>query len=169
MLYSGTRTYWHRQSLVIQYVEGIIQVIEEMCREGPYQTLYLRHAPCMQSVQAEYQQCSTEYQARLRLVQQEGGQSSSQEVELLCCSFQSYLSCSQQVVNSTCGRDTAVFTANFLDRMAAPRQIYNCSEGHLVCGDCRPRVRRCAVCRGRYTGRATAMEQHLRALFQSGK
>ena len=83
-----------------------------MCREGPYQTLYLRHAPCMQSVQAEYQQCSTEYQARLRLVQQEGGQSSSQEVELLCCSFQSYLSCSQQVVNSTCGRDTAVFTAN---------------------------------------------------------
>jgi len=52
-----------------------------------------------------------------------------------------------------------------LDRMAAPRQIYNCSEGHLVCGDCRPRVRRCAVCRGRYTGRATAMEQVVRRIM----
>ena len=107
-----------------------------MCREGPYQTLYLRHAPCMQSVQAEYQQCSTEYQARLRLVQQEGGQSSSQEVELLCCSFQSYLSCSQQVVNSTCGRDTAVFTANFLDRMAAPLAQGHCqtfTTGSVTC------------------------------------
>jgi len=52
-----------------------------------------------------------------------------------------------------------------LDRMTAPRQIYNCSEGHLVCGDCRPRIRRCAVCRGRYTGRATAMEQVVRRIM----
>ena len=52
---------------------GIIQVIEDMCRAGPYQTAYLRHAPCMSAprVQLDYQQCSAHYQARLRLVQQE--------------------------------------------------------------------------------------------------
>ena len=72
---------------------GIIQVIEDMCREGPYQTDYLRHAPCMSApeVQAEYQQCSGQYQTRLRMVQQETRKSSEEEVRLLCCSFQAGL------------------------------------------------------------------------------
>ena len=86
---------------------GIIQVIEDLCRPGPYQS----------EVQPEYQQCSAEYQARLSQVQH---QDRDQEVAVLCCSFQSYLACSQGVVNKTCGRETADFTAQFLDRMAAP-------------------------------------------------
>ena len=96
---------------------GIIQVIEDLCRPGPYQSDYLRHSACMSEVQPEYQQCSAEYQARLSQVQH---QNRDQEVAVLCCSFQSYLACSQGVVNKTCGRETAVFTAQFLDRMAAP-------------------------------------------------
>ena len=96
---------------------GIIQVIEDLCRPGPYQSDYLRHSACMSEVQPEYQQCSAEYQARLSQVQH---QDRDQEVAVLCCSFQSYLACSQGVVNRTCGRETADFTAQFLDRMAAP-------------------------------------------------
>ena len=101
---------------------GIIRVIEDLCRPGPYQTDYLRHSACMARVQPEYQQCSGEYQARLRAA----SQTSDQDVAVLCCSFQSYLACSQGVVNQTCGRETAVFTAQFLDRMAAPLAQGHC-------------------------------------------
>lgn len=41
-------------------------------------------------------------------------------VQVLCCSFQRYLHCSEQVVNHTCGMDTASFTKGFLDRMSGP-------------------------------------------------
>ena len=46
-----------------------------------------------------------------------GGEES---VQLLCCSFQKYLHCSESVVNDTCGYDTAKFTKSFLDRMSGP-------------------------------------------------
>ena len=120
---------------------GIIQVIEDMCRPGPYQTDYLRHSACMTLVQPEYQQCSVEYQTKLRAVQHQhraDSQTSEQDVAVLCCSFQSYLACSQGVVNKTCGRETAVFTAQFLDRMAAPLAQGHChtfTPGSLKCLD----------------------------------
>ena len=117
---------------------GIIQVIEDLCREGPYQAQYLRHAPCMKRVREDYQQCSTEYQERLRMVQQKVGQTSSQELEVLCCSFQTYLSCSQRVVDRTCGRKTARFTSEFLDRMTAPLAQGQCqtyTSGSVHCRD----------------------------------
>ena len=120
---------------------GIIQVIEDMCRPGPYQTDYLRHSACMTLVQPEYQQCSAEYQSRLRAVQhhhQTPSNNEEQDVAVLCCSFQSYLACSQGVVNKTCGRETAVFTAQFLDRMAAPLAQGHChtfTPGSVKCQD----------------------------------
>merc|ERR1719471_1191682 len=43
-----------------------------------------------------------------------------ESVQLLCCSFQKYLHCSESVVNDTCGYDTAKFTKSFLDRMSGP-------------------------------------------------
>ena len=47
-------------------------------------------------------------------------------VGVLCCSFHEYLECSMLVVNTTCGRETAVFTKQFLDRMATPlNQVSN--------------------------------------------
>ena len=36
------------------------------------------------------------------------------------CSFQKYLHCSESVVNTTCGYETARFTKSFLDRMSGP-------------------------------------------------
>ena len=47
-----------------------------------------------------------------------GGEDNS--VQLLCCSFQKYLHCSEGVVNTTCGHETALFTKSFLDRMSGP-------------------------------------------------
>ena len=43
-----------------------------------------------------------------------------ESVQLLCCSFQKYLHCSESVVNTTCGYETARFTKSFLDRMSGP-------------------------------------------------
>ena len=54
-------------------------------------------------------------------------------MQVLCCSFQRYLHCSEQVVNSTCGADTAGFTKKFLDRMSGPLvQVGPCSTAECV-------------------------------------
>ena len=54
------------------------------------------------------------------------------------------------------------------DSLKPPTRILQCINGHLVCEKCRmqPQVEVCPTCRECFTGRATAMEQHLRALFQ---
>ena len=49
-------------------------------------------------------------------------------VQVLCCSFQRYLHCSEQVVNSTCGAGTAGFTKKFLDRMSGPLVQQHCQH-----------------------------------------
>ena len=49
-------------------------------------------------------------------------------MQVLCCSFQRYLHCSEQVVNSTCGADTAGFTKKFLDRMSGPLVQQHCQH-----------------------------------------
>ena len=49
-------------------------------------------------------------------------------VQALCCSFQRYLHCSEQVVNSTCGSHTAGFTKQFLDRMSGPLVQQHCQH-----------------------------------------
>jgi len=49
-----------------------------------------------------------------------GDADSEENVRLLCCSFQKYLHCSETVVNTTCGYETAQFTKSFLDRMSGP-------------------------------------------------
>ena len=83
------------------------KVIEDLCREGPYQTAYLSHAPCMTTVQEEYQKCSKRYrkktgwkknlssllsyQEKLHKIQTSDSISSEttdNDVGILCCSFQ---------------------------------------------------------------------------------
>ena len=54
-----------------------------------------------------------------------------------------------------------------LDPMAAPKKVYNCRNGHLICVTCKPKVKICATCRkGNYMGRATAMEQMIRKIMK---
>ena len=49
--------------------------------------------------------------------------------------------------------------------MKPPIKIYNCTNGHLICADCKDRVTVCTNCREPYMGRATAVEQMLRQMF----
>ena len=52
-----------------------------------------------------------------------------------------------------------------LESMAPPAKLYNCTEGHLLCANCRIKVENCHLCRKPLQGRATAMEQYLRAVY----
>ena len=48
-------------------------------------------------------------------------------------------------------------------------QIWQCAQGHAVCGGCysRPEVRKCPTCRQGIVGRATTMEKISATLFTS--
>ena len=52
-----------------------------------------------------------------------------------------------------------------LELMLPPTKIFTCSNGHLVCGPCKEKVAQCSICMKPVMGRATAMEQMLRTLF----
>ena len=52
-----------------------------------------------------------------------------------------------------------------MEEMRPPMQIFNCRNGHLICSVCRPNVLVCANCRQAYLGRATAVEQIIRQMF----
>ncbi|CAL4080165.1 unnamed protein product, partial [Meganyctiphanes norvegica] len=107
---------------------GTIRVIKDLCNtKGSYQQEYIHHAPCMQQVNAQYNQCSDVYHKKTASLYQ-GGEDvqelsdveKNKNVITLCCSFQEYLQCSEKVVFESCGNETAAFTKDFLDRMAGP-------------------------------------------------
>ena len=54
-----------------------------------------------------------------------------------------------------------------LDPMAPPARIFSCPNGHLVCEICKEKMEKviCALCYEPIMGRATAMEQMLRTLY----
>merc|ERR1719341_2699266 len=52
-----------------------------------------------------------------------------------------------------------------LEDLRPPLKIFNCRNGHLICSVCKPKVDICTNCREEYTGRATAIEQMLREMF----
>jgi len=60
-----------------------------------------------------------------------------ESVQLLCCSFQKYLHCSESVVNTTCGYETARFTKSFLDRMSGPLIQGHCQAYEYGSEGCR--------------------------------
>jgi len=186
---------------------GTTQVIVDLCQEGPYQSDYLRHAPCMRLVQSGYERCAADYQTRIKALNAqtsqeeeqgsyyddslyayeyeyaEGGDyvedvpedqqlnqlerkrkrrsanhptsqhqqlkkrqsedyttqgDSEENVKLLCCSFQKYLHCSESVVNTTCGYETAQFTKSFLDRMSGPLIQGHCQAYEYGSNGCIP-------------------------------
>jgi len=173
---------------------GTTQVIVDLCQEGPYQSDYLRHAPCMRLVQAGYERCAADYQTRIKALnaqtqEDEQGyyddsvyayeyeyaegseyadelpeelnqlekrrkrrsameqskrqvsdydEESDENVKLLCCSFQKYLHCSESVVNTTCGYETAQFTKSFLDRMSGPLIQGHCQAYEFGSNGCVP-------------------------------
>merc|ERR1719391_1473098 len=51
------------------------------------------------------------------------------------------------------------------DMMVPPTQIFQCINGHFVCGSCRPNIQTCPKCRNNMAGRAHDTEEMLRASF----
>merc|ERR1712218_139206 len=52
----------------------------------------------------------------------------------------------------------------FYERFTGQSQVFQCQQGHFVCGTCRPRVNTCPVCRGPMMGRCNGFEQFLQSL-----
>ena len=52
-----------------------------------------------------------------------------------------------------------------LEEMKPPMRIFSCTNGHLICDDCKASVSVCTHCRLPYGGRATAMEMFIRDLL----
>ena len=50
------------------------------------------------------------------------------------------------------------------ERFTGQSQVFQCQQGHFVCGTCRPRVQTCPVCRGPMMGRCHGAEQILQSL-----
>lgn len=108
---------------------GITDVVQELCTRGKYQDEYLRHADCVKNVRPEYEVCSKKYEVTLTTLsdhQKERYHTDDTNVathedylRTVCCSFQEYLTCSEQTVQRSCGDDAALFTSAFLKRMAS--------------------------------------------------
>ncbi|XP_076671323.1 uncharacterized protein LOC143370282 [Andrena cerasifolii] len=106
---------------------GTNKVVMELCQEGPYQDKFLKHAPCMQEVQPEYELCYKKYQKTTQEIERKNiTEASSDSFKSLCCGFKGYLACSHHTVRRRCGDDTAQFTKEFLDRMASSLLRVHC-------------------------------------------
>lgn len=136
-------THSHREYFNKLYA-GTIRVIKDLCNsQGKYQQEYIRHAPCMRTVNSEYNRCSEIYHQKTAdlnhisdAVATLDDEEKNRNVITLCCSFQEYLQCSERVVFDTCGNETASFTKEFLDRMAGPIVQFKClnyAPGSQVC------------------------------------
>ncbi|XP_034941898.1 uncharacterized protein [Chelonus insularis] len=106
-----------RQNFFSLY-KGVNMAIIELCQEGAYQDAFLKHAPCMQKVQSDYELCSKKYQNTVRELENQNLTRSSEPVKSVCCAFQEFLDCSHHTVRRKCGEETAEFTKNFLDMMS---------------------------------------------------
>uniref|UniRef100_A0A1B6D664 DUF19 domain-containing protein n=1 Tax=Clastoptera arizonana TaxID=38151 RepID=A0A1B6D664_9HEMI len=113
-------------------------VIQEICQPGPYQREFLKHAPCMQEVKADYEECARDYQDKIQTLMNPDNNSQRSEfnVKRLCCSFQEYMKCSHAIVNDTCGAETALFTKRFLDRMSDSLIQTHCNRYSLDSEEC---------------------------------
>ena len=47
------------------------------------------------------------------------------------------------------------------ERFTGASQVFQCQQGHFVCGTCRPRVENCPICRGNMMGRSHGFEEFL--------
>ncbi|XP_062554837.1 uncharacterized protein LOC134219949 [Armigeres subalbatus] len=126
---------------------GTHQFVRDLCREGPYQSEFLTHAPCLQRVRPDYEVCGRKYHNTVSVITQQqqhhqarherhhqqqqqqqqqqpnhhttAGRDAEADVRTVCCSFIEYLDCSESVAKKTCGWETAKFTRGFLDKMSS--------------------------------------------------
>ena len=103
-------------------------------------TDFLRHAPCLRLVKAEYETCARNYQTTMEELNRSMGDEMAENlnvtmyeafqverIRIVCCSFKTYVSCSERTVRGACGEETARFTRQFLDKMAS--SLMSVSQG----------------------------------------
>ncbi|XP_076244395.1 uncharacterized protein LOC143185330 [Calliopsis andreniformis] len=124
-----------REEFNSMYV-GTNKVVIELCHDGPYQDEFLKHAPCIQKVQPEYELCSKKYQRTTQELERRNHTLSLNEsLKSLCCGFKEYLECSHHRIRRHCGDDTAQFIKEFLDRMSTSLLKMSCAPfTNEVCG-----------------------------------
>ncbi|XP_043290032.1 uncharacterized protein [Venturia canescens] len=107
---------------------GVNMAIMELCQDSPYQDEFLKHAPCMQKVQAEYEICSKRYVQAAFAIERRNQTSvkANEPLKGICCAFQEYLDCSHNTVLRKCGKETAEFTKDFLDKMSNSLMKMHC-------------------------------------------
>ncbi|XP_008559174.1 uncharacterized protein LOC103579527 [Microplitis demolitor] len=115
-----------RQNFYSLY-QGVNIAIKELCQEGSYQDAFLKHAPCMQKVQTDYELCSKRYQQSVVELESKNKTKSSENIKSVCCAFREFLECSHHTVRRKCGEETAEFTKDFLDRMSDSLIKVHCS------------------------------------------
>ncbi|XP_014480512.1 PREDICTED: uncharacterized protein LOC106747468 [Dinoponera quadriceps] len=107
---------------------GTNMVIMELCQDGSYQDEFLKHAPCMEEVKAEYEICYKNYQNTTQEIEKTNFIASrGSSLKSLCCAFKEYLDCSHHTVRRRCGDDSAQFTKKFLDRMSGSLMKMHCA------------------------------------------
>lgn len=123
---------------------GTSLVIQEICEEGSYQDEFLKHAPCLRAVKSDHEHCGMTYQTKINEITSYANGTrrkdidSENVVKSLCCSFRSYLKCSEDVVLDKCGEETAAFTSDFLYRMSSSLLEIHCdkySPDSVMCGE----------------------------------
>ncbi|XP_041978216.1 uncharacterized protein LOC121732412 [Aricia agestis] len=118
----------NEQEMFRKIYAGIRDVVQDLCTRGNYQDEYLRHAVCVKNVRPEYEVCSRKYEVTLTALS--GHQKKDQyntdvatshedHLRTVCCSFQEFLTCSERTVQRSCGDEAALFTSEFLRRMAS--------------------------------------------------
>ncbi|XP_066905216.1 uncharacterized protein [Halyomorpha halys] len=110
---------------------GTSAVIQDICQPGHYQEEFLRHAPCMNKLTSDYEVCVTKYQQQLQNLSQNHdakAHEASEGVKKICWYLFDFLRCSKSIVKRTCGEETAVFAAGFLDKMSGSLIRIHCSE-----------------------------------------
>jgi len=98
---------------------GYTRLIQDICREGAFQSAFLEHAPCISTVEQEYKQCKDTYEDKMK----NPGDYQETEDEILrpiCCGHVAYFTCIETVSDRACGSEAATFTKEVLDRIPSP-------------------------------------------------
>jgi len=134
---------------------GTAEMVQNLCKNETYQEEFLRHAPCMQTVEPQNEVCFKQYTKKINEIESKTPMDSISEEDLMsfktslkrkrdaadegiknvCCSFQEYVECSTSTTRNVCGNEAADFSKMFLDKMSSSMLQLHCQNyGPRECG-----------------------------------
>lgn len=134
---------------------GTGEMVHNLCRNETYQEEFLKHAPCMQTVEPLNEICFKRYTKKVNEIESKTPMDSLSEKDIIafksslkrkrdaadegiknmCCAFQEYVDCSTTTTRNVCGNDAADFSKMFLDKMSSSMLQLHCQNyGLRQCG-----------------------------------